>query len=162
MCRILFRVNQLGAGLPLPARANALDAGFDVYAAADVTFPPDTVQDVPLGFTYRLTEPVFVRNGMKYGRGLIVVNKGSGLSWLKAQAIYFDGGYQPPLDAPTGIQLIMVNHSPFEQVLKRGRKVAQLVMSEYPIPELVSATIEEMAAIPPADTRGAGRRGSSG
>jgi dUTPase len=162
MCKILISVTALGEGLPELKRAHRFDAGFDVYAAADITFQPYSRAEVPLGFTYRLTEPSVVRDGQTYARTLEVVKKGSGLWWFDPQAIIFDAGFQPPLDAPEGIKLIVINRSPNCETIARGKKAAQLVMREVLLAQIVPASLDDLRSIPPPDTRLDGRLGSTG
>jgi len=160
---ILYAKTKLGMDLPDLAAANACDAGFDVRAAARVLLWPYSRTEIPLGFVYRFAdETPIIRDGVEYVQTLEVVKKGSGEPWLEPLAIIFDKGYHHALNDPRGIRLIVVNRSPWPHIIRRGRKVAQLVEREVRKVVVRPATLEELEKIPRPDTRGGARLGSAG
>ena len=150
-----------GEGLPLPHRANALDGGIDVYAAETLLLWPWQRTKVPLGFIPRFDGTVVERDGTKFVKTVEVVNKGSGPLGVIFQAVVFDAGYMHPLNDPKGIQLIAYNVFPWPRLIRRGRKIAQLVVREVTLDDLEVSSFEDLAHIPQPDGRGPGRLGSS-
>lgn len=138
-------VVRLDRDLPLPRRAHDSDAGIDLLAAEDATLAPGERCAVPTGLALAL-EPgyagfVQARSGRALREGLAVVNA-PGL---------IDAGYRGE------IKVIVANVDPTEKIeIRRGEKIAQLVVQEVTEVELVE--VDEL----PASTRGANGFGSTG
>ena len=130
--------------LPLPAYARDGDAGLDLAAAAPVTLPPGGRQLVPTG----------LRVALPIGHaGLVLPRSGlalrSGVTVLNAPGL-IDAGYRGE------VGVLLVNHGAEAVTIKRGERIAQLV-----IQPVERATVVEVRELD-ATVRGAGGFGSTG
>ncbi len=145
--RLIFRVKRLphGEGLPLPAYATAGAAGMDVVAAEDVTLrpacaamrsPPASRIAIPEGFEVQVRP----RSGLALKHGITCLNTPGTI----------DSDYRGEVK----IILINLGSEPFE--IKRGDRMAQLVVAPVQIGTMIEVTeLDETA-------RGAGGFGSTG
>jgi dUTP pyrophosphatase len=140
--RVLVR--RLDAGVPLPARARAHDAGLDLYAAQAVTIEPGSRALVPTGIALAIPQGyaglVLPRSGLALRHGLTLLNT-PGL---------IDSGYRGE------VKVLLVNHDCAAAAVARGDRIAQLVIQRVESAELI-----EVEELPPSD-RGAGGFGSTG
>ena len=139
------KVVRLDQELPLPAHAHGGDAGLDLYSADDVSLDPRQRAAVPTGIALAIPEGyagfVLPRSGRALHEALGVVNS-PGL---------IDSGYRGE------VMVILINHGRRHSIrIKRGEKIAQLVIQQVPEVELV-----EVEELPPSD-RGEGGFGSTG
>lgn len=121
-------VKRTDPGVPLPSYAHEGDAGLDLCAASDVTLGPFERVLVPTGIAVAIPEGhagfVQPRSGLAARAGLSFVNT-PGL---------IDSHYRGE------IKLIAINLDPAEPItLKRGEKVAQLVIQPVVRAEIVEA-----------------------
>ena len=123
--RITLNVKRLDAGLPLPAYAYEGDAGLDLLSAVDVVLEPLSRALIPTGLAVSI--PVgyagFIqpRSGLAIKRGLSMVNT-PGL---------IDSNYRGEL------KVAAINLDPETPIsIKRGDRIAQLVIQEVPVVEL--------------------------
>ncbi len=138
-------VQQLDPDLPLPAYAHPGDAGADLVSTVDVTLAPGERALVPTGIAIALPDGyvalIHPRSGLAARHGLSIVNTPGTV----------DAGYRGE------IKVLLINHDPAEEiVLRRGDRIAQLVVQRY-----------ERAAFVAVDTlpdsvRGGGGYGSTG
>lgn len=138
-------VQQLDPDLPLPAYAHPGDAGADLVSTVDVTLAPGERALVPTGIAIALPDGyvalIHPRSGLAARHGLSIVNTPGTV----------DAGYRGE------IKVLLINHDPVEEiVLRRGDRIAQLVVQRY-----------ERAAFVAVDTlpdsvRGGGGYGSTG
>jgi dUTP pyrophosphatase len=134
------------AGLPLPAKATAGSAGIDLCAAVEgeLWLAPGARRRVPTGFKFALPDgfegQVRPRSGLASRDGITVANAPGTL----------DSDYRGEL------QVILVNLSERPFRIRRGERIAQLVVAPVAKVELV-----EIAALD-TTARGAGGFGSSG
>ncbi len=140
-----IEVTRLDLDLPLPMRAHATDAGVDLYAAEHVSLAPGERAAIPTGLVIAVPDGyagfVQPRSGRALNEGLGIVNA-PGL---------IDSGYRGE------IKVIAINHDRDAKLeIKRGEKIAQLVVQEVVAIELV-----EVDELPPSE-RGAKGFGSSG
>jgi len=133
-----------GAGLDLPAYATAGAAGMDVVSAEDVTIAPAARHAVATGLALAIPEgfeiQVRPRSGLALKHGITVPNTPGTI----------DSDYRGEL------KVILINHGtePFE--IRRGDRVAQLVLAPVTRAGWVEvSTLDETA-------RGAGGFGSTG
>lgn len=143
-----LRVERLahGRGLPLPDYASAGAAGLDLRAAveSDLALPPGARIAVPTGL--RLEIPagfegqVRPRSGLALRHGVTVANAPGTI----------DSDYRGEL------QVILLNLGDEPFVIRRGERVAQLVLSPVVRAELVEAEDLEQSV------RGTGGFGSTG
>jgi dUTP pyrophosphatase len=130
--------------LPLPAYAREGDAGLDLAAAAPVTLPPGGRQLVPTGL--RVAIPIG-------HAGLVLPRSGlalrSGVTVLNAPGL-IDSGYRGE------VGVLLVNHGAEAVTIKRGERIAQLVIQ--PVERATLVEVRELDAT----ARGAGGFGSTG
>jgi dUTP pyrophosphatase len=143
-------VVRLDPDLPLPARAHDGDAGVDLYSAADVELLPGQRALVSTGIAVAIPQGmvglVHPRSGLAARLGLSIVNTPGTI----------DAGYRGE------IKVSLINLDPATPiVLRRGDRIAQLIVQRVELPELVEVTSFDEAGL--ADTtRGQGGHGSSG
>lgn len=150
MTSIRIQVQQLphGAGLPLPAYQTAHAAGLDLLAAipedAPLTLAPGARAMVPTGLAFALPEgfeaQVRPRSGLAAKHGVTVLNAPGTI----------DADYRGEVAA------ILINHGTEAFVIRRGERIAQLIVAPVSRAELVGvASLTETA-------RGSGGFGSTG
>ena len=142
MIRIL--VKRLDPSVPMPAYAHAADAGLDLHAAHDLTLEPNgrglVATGLAVAIPFGFAGLVLPRSGLARAQGVTVLNA-PGL---------VDAGYRGEL------KVLLVNHGAQPVTLRRGERVAQLVIQRVEGAELV-----EVADLPTSE-RGAGGFGSTG
>jgi dUTP pyrophosphatase len=130
--------------LELPIYAREGDAGLDLAAAATVTLAPGGRQLVPTGLRVAIPDGhaglVLPRSGLALRSGVTVLNA-PGL---------IDSGYRGE------IGVLLVNHGSEPVTIRRGERIAQLV-----IQPVVRAQLVETRELP-ASRRGTGGFGSTG
>ena len=135
-----------GADLPLPAYATAQSAGLDLMAAveADVTLAPGARQLIPTGLSIALPAgyeaQVRPRSGLALKHGITVLNSPGTI----------DADYRGE------VKVLLINHGPENFVLKRGDRIAQMVVA--PVTRIAWTTVETLDET----ERGAGGYGSTG
>ena len=133
-----------GEGLDFPAYATAGAAGMDVLSAEDVTLEPGARHAVATGLSVAIPEgyeiQVRPRSGLAFKFGVTVPNTPGTI----------DSDYRGEL------KVLMINHGSDAFPIKRGERVAQLVLAP-----VTQAKWHEVDALD--DTkRGAGGFGSTG
>ncbi len=135
---------KLDPELPTPRRAHAGDAGVDLYAREDTILGPGSWAAVPTGVAVAIPAGhvglVVPRSGLAARHAISVVN-GPGV---------IDSGYRGEIKA------ILINHGGDEVILRRGDRIAQLLIMTVPSWEL-----EEVAELD-ASSRGDDGFGSTG
>lgn len=133
-----------GEGLDLPAYATSGAAGMDVLSAEDITLEPGARHAVATGLSMAIPQgyeiQVRPRSGLAYKFGVTVPNTPGTI----------DSDYRGEL------KVLMINHGPDAFPIKRGERVAQLVLA----PVIQAAWVEVDALDDTA--RGAGGFGSTG
>lgn len=132
-------VKILDGGLPRPSYAKPGDAGLDLRSTEDIVIEPG--QRVLIGTGIALAIPkgyagfVQPRSGLAIKQGMTLVNT-PGL---------IDSGYRGE------IRIIALNTDKDQPInIKRGDRIAQLVIQEVPAVELVE--VEELSSSERADT----------
>lgn len=138
-------IRRLDPDLPTPTRAHPDDAGLDLVAAEDLTLAPGERAAVGTGIAIAIEDGyagfVHARSGRALREGLALVN---------APGVV-DAGYRGE------VKVILVNLDPDEKIaIKRGDKIAQLVIQPVETPEPVE--VSEL----PESRRGEGGFGSTG
>ena len=145
--RLVVRVERLthAAGLPLPAAATAAAAGLDLRAAVEdeLWLAPGAIRRVPTGFRFAL--PVGHEGQVRPRSGLAL----RGISVPNAPGT-LDADYRGEL------QVILVNLSARPFRIRRGDRIAQLVIAPVAGAELLEVETLD------ATERGAGGFGSTG
>lgn len=137
-----------GAGLPLPRQQTAGAAGLDLAAAIGVdetvTIAPGDYAMVPTGLVIALPEgyeaQIRPRSGLAARHGVTVLNSPGTV----------DADYRGE------VKILLVNHGREPFSLRRGERVAQMVVAPVSAVELVE--VDELDAT----ERGAGGHGSTG
>jgi len=147
---IKVEVRQLanGEGLALPAYQSALAAGLDLLAAvpedAPVILAPGKYTLVPTGLSIALPPgyeaQVRPRSGLAVKHGITVLNAPGTV----------DADYRGEIGVP------LINHSEVSFTIRRGERIAQMVIAA-----VVQAELIPVAALS-ATTRGEGGFGSTG
>jgi dUTP pyrophosphatase len=143
-------VVRLDRDLPMPSRAHDGDAGVDLCTSIDVELAPGRRALVPTGIAVAIPHGmvglVHPRSGLAARVGLSIVNSPGTI----------DAGYRGEL------KISLINLDPDEPiVLRRGDRIAQLLVQRVELPELVEVTSFDEAGL--GDTsRGDGGHGSSG
>lgn len=134
----------------MPSRAHDGDAGVDLCSAVDVELAPGQRELVPTGIAVAIPHGmvglVHPRSGLAARVGLSIVNSPGTI----------DAGYRGE------IKVALINLDPGEPItLRRGDRIAQLLVQRVELPELVEVTSFDEAGL--GDTsRGEGGHGSSG
>lgn len=134
------------ADLPLPAYKTELAAGLDLRAAidADLEIAPGRRALVPTGLALALPRgfeaQVRPRSGLALEHGVTVLNSPGTI----------DADYRGE------IGIVLINHGERSFVVRRGERIAQLVVAP-----VVQATLVEVESLD-ATERGAGGYGSTG
>jgi len=121
-----------GEGVPLPKYMSHAASGMDVYAAVDgeVTLAPGERKLIPTGFKMALPEgheaQVRPRSGLAIKNGISVLNTPGTI----------DEDYRGE------VGVILINHSKEEFKIKRGDRIAQIVINK-----VEQADIEEVQAL---------------
>jgi dUTP pyrophosphatase len=147
---VTVRVKRLphGEGLPLPSYHSKEAAGLDVVAAvpesAPVAIPPRARALIPTGFALELPRGYEAqarpRSGLALKHGITLLNSPGTI----------DADYRGEL------MVILVNHGDEPFLVRRGERIAQLVVAPVSHAEIVVA--EELAGT----LRGPGGFGSTG
>ena len=128
----------------LPTKAHADDAAFDLRSRVDMTVPVNKSTLVPTGVFIELPinyeAQVRPRSGLALKHNITLTNSPGTI----------DAGYRGE------VGVIMFNHGPEEFTIKRGDRIAQMVIAELPVVEL-----EVVKALSDSD-RGEGGFGSTG
>jgi dUTP pyrophosphatase len=141
---IKLLVKRLDPSVSLPRYAREGDAGLDLAAAHDIALEPNGRALVATGLAVAIPAGfaglVLPRSGLARTLGVTVLNA-PGL---------VDSGYRGEL------KVLLVNHGEQSITLRRGERIAQLVIQPVQSAELVE--VSEL----PASQRGAGGFGSTG
>ena len=150
IARIEVKVLQLphGEGLPLPARQSAGAAGLDLLAAvpeaAPMTLEPGRHALIPTGLIIALPSgyeaQVRPRSGLAARHGVTVLNAPGTI----------DADYRGE------VSVLLINHGEAPFTIRRGERIAQMVIAQVAQVELVAVTVL------PATDRGRGGFGSTG
>ena len=133
-----------GEGLPLPQYETSGAAGMDIRAAEDTVLKPGARYLMPTGFAIALPElheaQVRPRSGLAVNHGVTVLNSPGTI----------DSDYRGEIKVP------LINHGTADFVIKKGDRIAQMIVSA-----VARATLREVSALD--DTaRGDNGFGSSG
>ncbi|MGE2734147.1 dUTP diphosphatase [Mycolicibacterium vaccae] len=143
-------VVRLDPGLPLPSRAHDGDAGVDLYSAEDVELAPGARALVATGIAVAIPHGmvglVHPRSGLAARVGLSIVNSPGTI----------DAGYRGE------VKVSLINLDPATPIeIRRGDRIAQLLVQRVELPELVEVTSFDEAGVA-GTARGDGGHGSSG
>jgi dUTP pyrophosphatase len=137
-------LRRLDPDLPLPERAHDGDAGIDLHAAEDRYLEGGAWATIPTGIAVAIPDGhaglVVPRSGLADRHGIGVAN-GPGL---------VDAGYRGE------VKVILINHGPDPVAVRRGDRIAQLVV--VGVPETRFTEVAEL----PDTARGDGGFGSTG
>jgi dUTP pyrophosphatase len=144
MDEVELRVRRLDPTVPLPSYAHPGDAGLDLTAAADVELAPGARAAVPTGLAVAIPAGwvglVHPRSGLARRQGVTVANAPGTI----------DAGYRGE------VQVLLVNLGPQPVSLRRGDRVAQLLLQRVGVARVVETEVLDETA------RGEGGFGSTG
>ena len=145
MTKISVKIQLLpGCADLLPAKAHEDDAAYDLRSRADLTVPVGRSTLVPAGFRIELPvgfeAQVRPRSGLALKHNITLTNSPGTI----------DAGYRGE------VGVILFNHGPEEFPVRRGDRIAQMVIAELPRVELQCAEALSDSG------RGEGGFGSSG
>ena len=140
-----IEIQLLDPDIEIPSYAKPGDAGLDLRSRVDMKLEPGMRALIPTGLAIAIPEGyvglVHPRSGLAIKNGISMVNTPGTI----------DSGYRGE------IAVILINHDREETFeIKRGDRIAQLVIQQVEIAELVA--VQEL----PTSQRGAGGFGSSG
>lgn len=143
--KIKVKISMLeNCGDLIPAKAHADDAAFDLRSRADMIIPVNKSTLVPTGVFMELPvnyeAQVRPRSGLALKHNITLTNSPGTI----------DAGYRGE------VGVIMFNHGPGEFAVKRGDRIAQMVITE--LPEVELDLVESLSE----SDRGAGGFGSTG
>ena len=146
--RVAIRQLPHGEGLPLPANQSAHAAGLDLLAAvrenAPLVLAPGKHAMVPTGLAIALPDgfeaQLRPRSGLAAKHGVTVLNSPGTI----------DADYRGE------IQVILINHGAEPFTIKRGERIAQMVIA--PVVQAALVDVDELSAT----DRGTGGFGSTG
>jgi dUTP pyrophosphatase len=138
------KVLQMHVDLPLPKYQTMLSAGMDVYSAIDVLLKKGEIELVPTGLKIALPEGfelhIRPRSGLALKYGISLPNTPATI----------DADFRGEL------KVIMINHGKEDFVIKRGDRIAQIVLNKFE--QIEWEIVEELDKT----TRGEGSFGSTG
>jgi dUTP pyrophosphatase len=144
MDEVELRVRRLDPTVPLPSYAHPGDAGLDLTAAADVELEPGARAAVPTGLAVAIPAGwvglVHPRSGLARRQGVTVANAPGTI----------DAGYRGE------VQVLLVNLGQQPVSLRRGDRVAQLLLQRVGVARVVETGVLDETA------RGEGGFGSTG
>lgn len=143
---IKVTVDRHGEGLPLPSYATIHSAGADLYAAveSDLSVAPGESAMVPTGLHFEIPEGFEVQ-----------VRPRSGLA-AKNQVTVLNSPGTIDADYRGEVKVILINHGKAPFVIKRGDRIAQMIIHKVKQASFqVAETLSETA-------RGHGGFGSTG
>lgn len=133
----------------VPVRANAGDAGYDLFVSQDVKIPPGSFLDVPCGFRMALPYGVW---GRITGRSSTLRKR----NLMVAEGV-IDSGYRGPIYAG------VFNLGDSVAEISKGDRIAQLLLHENLAPQYTPIEIDAgLFDRIPGDGRGTNGFGSSG
>ena len=135
-------VKRLNEHATLPARGSPLAAGYDLSSSEDVSIPKGTRGLVGTGIAFTVPHETYGRIAPRSG---LAVKKG-----IQVGAGVIDRDY-------TGeVKVVLFNHGDEDFVIKKGDRIAQLIIEKIEIPEV--KLVDELLVT----ERGEGGFGSTG
>jgi dUTP pyrophosphatase len=129
---------------PLPSRATAGAAGFDLAANEGVTLAPGAFAKIGTGFSMAIPDgfegQIRPRSGLAAKHGVTVLNAPGTID----------------CDYRGEVAVLLINHGPEPFVIEPGMRIAQLVIARVELAEV--AEVDTL----PVSERGAGGFGSTG
>jgi dUTP pyrophosphatase len=144
--KIELRVN-VGLTAFMPTRAHRDDSGLDLYATEDVGIPPGATVRIDTWISVELPEGF---------EGQVRPRSSLASSGIYALLGTIDHGYRGV------IGVILTNLSKSQYVVKRGDRIAQLVVCPVALPEVIQINEVPLELPIPFSSRGVGGFGSTG
>ena len=137
-----LRIKKLTQDAIIPTRGSSASVGYDIYSTDEVVIPPSHRALVGSGLAISLPPGVYGRVAPR--SGLAVKN-----------GIQVGAGVVDP-DYTGEVKVVLFNHGDKDFQVKKGDRIAQLVLERCETPE-----VEEVTEVEETD-RGAGGFGSTG
>lgn len=139
-----FLVKRLVPTAVLPVRKTPHAAGYDLSSSEDYVLPAHGRGVVPTGLALAIPEGYY---GRVAPRSSLAVTHG-----IDTGAGVIDSDYRGP------VGVVLFNHSDKEYVVKRGDRIAQLILEKIATPDVTEVTDGDL----PETVRGSGGFGSTG
>eukprot|EP01004_Peranema_trichophorum_P010638 NODE_9452_length_590_cov_33.184154_g8817_i0.p1 GENE.NODE_9452_length_590_cov_33.184154_g8817_i0~~NODE_9452_length_590_cov_33.184154_g8817_i0.p1 ORF type:complete len:174 (-),score=34.48 NODE_9452_length_590_cov_33.184154_g8817_i0:69-536(-) len=137
-----LKVKKLSEHAILPRRGTEFSAGYDLSSAHDSIVPANGKSLVPTDLAIAVPEGTYGRVAPRSGLAVkFHIDVGAGV---------IDADYRG------NVQVVLFNHSNTDFVIKRGDRIAQLILEK-----IVTPDVEELQELPVTE-RGAGGFGSTG
>jgi len=137
-----IKFKKLNKNAIIPSFSYEGDAGMDIYCDSDFTFEPGKIISVSTGISMELPKSyvalIWDRSGLAFKNG------------IKTMGGVLDSGYRGE------IKVIMINLSKDELAIKKGSRIAQMLIQKYEVPEI--EVVKELSD----SERSSGGFGSSG
>ncbi len=128
---MMFRVAYMSEHARKPTRGSEGAAGYDLFAAENVTIPPRGKGIVDTGVVFQFTSDCYARVAPRSG---LAVKNG-----IDVLAGVVDSDYT------NSVRVVLMNHSdePFEVAI--GHRIAQIIFERIYTPELEEVPLEELS-----------------
>jgi dUTP pyrophosphatase len=149
---ITLRIYRLNEDAIVPRRANLLDAGYDLSSCEDTCVPPLSRKLISTGLAISLPESL-ESSGLKILKFYARIAPRSGLAAKNGIDVFagvVDAGYRGE------IKVILFNSSNENFVIRKGDRIAQIIIETIITPE-----IEEVSSFESLGTKGSGGSGDS-
>jgi len=141
---VKIKIKKLSPEAIVPHYAHDGDAGMDVYSMLDLALKPGHRSAIPTGLSFEIPKgyeiQVRPKSGMAIKSGITVLNTPGTV----------DSGYRGE------VKVILINHSSQDYEIKKGEKIAQIVLAKYETAQIVE--VEDLSET----GRGDGGFGSTG
>lgn len=133
----MLRIAKLTEDATIPTRKHPNDAGVDLYSSVDIIIHPHSSRVVNTGITMDLT----FRN--KYPNIPTTVAF-VGLVWPKSRNDHLIGGGVVDQDYQGEILVKVFNTSNEDYVIRKGDAIAQLIIQNVVVPEVIEVSKDEV------------------
>ena len=153
----MLKVYRLNEDATIPRRANLLDAGYDLSSSEDTCVPPLSRKIVSTGLVISLPQISDLNpSGLKFYARIAPRSGLAAKNGIDVFAGVVDAGYRGE------IKVILFNSSNENFVVKKGDRIAQMIIETIITPEIEEVSSSEELNSKNLDARGDGGFGSSG
>jgi len=122
-CKLL--VKKLDADAIIPTKKYSSDAGFDIYAFESMIIPPWERRAVLTKISFTVPEGTYGRIAPRSGLSIRECKADKTIGGIDIGAGVIDEGYRGE------VKIIMINNSNEEYTVKRGDRIAQLILERH-------------------------------
>ena len=117
-----LKIQKISKDAVIPSRAKQGDAGMDIYSSVDEIVSLGDIKRISTGIKMEIPEG-FV--GLVWDKSGVAFNNG-----IKTMGGVIDSGYRGE------IMIVMTNHSDKDFEIKKGQKIAQMLIQKIESPEI--------------------------